>query len=244
MVRYKITLCYDGSEYYGFQRQQQLPTIQKSLEDALSTRFQQPITVQASGRTDAGVHAIAQVAHFDTDKVFEPSSFGYSINPLLPKDIAVTSCERVADDFHARFDAKSKTYLYKIYLSKIHAPLKRKYYHICFYDIDVDKMKSACKYFLGEHDFRAFMLADDEKQNTVRTIFSLEVEQCADEIYIRVSGNGFLHNMVRIIAGTLIDVGRGRIPAEDIPQIILSKRHVGTGKTLDACGLYLEKVCY
>ncbi|MDE6188725.1 MAG: tRNA pseudouridine(38-40) synthase TruA [Clostridia bacterium] len=244
MARYKLTLCYDGGEYYGFQRQKDLPTIQKSLEEALSKRFQEEITVFASGRTDAGVHAVAQVAHFDTDKEFEPSAFGYSINPLLPKDIAVTSCERVDENFHARFGAKSKTYLYKVCLSKIHSPLKRKYYHICFYDIDVEKMKTACKYFIGEHDFRAFMLADDEKQNTVRTIFRLEVEQKGDELLIWVSGNGFLHNMVRIIAGTLIDVGRGRIAAEDIPKIIESRKHVGTGKTLDACGLYLWSVAY
>lgn len=245
MARYKITLCYDGGEYYGFQRQSDgLPTIQSKLEDALSKRFQQNITVQPSGRTDAGVHAIAQVAHFDTDREFDAPSFGYSINPLLPKDIAITSCVRVDDGFHARFDAKSKTYLYKIYLSKIHSPLKRRYYHICFYDLDVAKMQAACKYFLGEHDFRAFMLADEEKQNTVRTVYSLKVEQTGDELNISVSGNGFLHNMVRIIAGTLIDVGRGRIPADSIPDIIASRKHVGTGKTLEACGLYLVEVEY
>ncbi|MDE7079625.1 MAG: tRNA pseudouridine(38-40) synthase TruA, partial [Clostridia bacterium] len=119
MARYKLTLCYDGSEYYGFQRQPNLPTVQSALEEALATRFQENIIVQASGRTDAGVHAIAQVVHFDTDKEFDASTFGYSLNTLLPKDIAITSCEKVNDSFHARFDAKSKTYLYKICLSKI-----------------------------------------------------------------------------------------------------------------------------
>ncbi|MDE5617132.1 MAG: tRNA pseudouridine(38-40) synthase TruA [Clostridia bacterium] len=244
MARYKLTLCYDGGEYYGFQRQKGLPTVQSKLEDALSTRFQQDITVQASGRTDAGVHAIAQVVHFDTDKQFDISSFGYSMNPLLPQDIAITSCEKVNDDFHARFDAKSKTYLYKICLSKIHSPLKRKYFHICFYDLDIDKMKDACKHFIGVHDFRAFMLADEEKQNTVREIYSLDIEQNGDELAVSVSGNGFLHNMVRIIVGTLIDVGRERIAVEEIPRIIESKRHVGTGKTLEPRGLYLCKVEY
>ena len=244
MARYKLTLCYDGSEYYGFQRQKDLPTVQSALEKALSTRFQQDIIVQASGRTDAGVHAIAQVVHFDADKEFDTSTFGYSINTLLPKDIAVTSCEKVDDNFHARFDAKSKTYLYKICLSKIHSPLRRRYSHICFYDLDISKMQEACKYFIGVHDFRAFMLADEEKENTVREIFSLQVIQQDDELSIRISGNGFLHNMVRIIAGTLIDVGRGRIGVEDVPKIIQSKKHVGTGKTLEACGLYLYKVEY
>ena len=244
MARYKLTVCYDGSDYYGFQRQNNLPTVQQKLEEALSTRFQQPISVHPSGRTDAGVHAIAQVVHFDVEQELKTSSFGYSINTLLPKDIAVTSCEKVDEEFHAQFGAKRKTYLYKICLCKIHSPLKRKYFHICFYDLDITKMQDACKYFVGQHDFRAFMLANDEKENTVRTIYSLSVEQFDDEVHIRVCGNGFLHNMVRIIAGTLVDVGRGRIAPQDISKIIASKKHVGTGKTLDPQGLYLESVEY
>ena len=239
-----MTVCYDGGDYYGFQRQNALPTVQQKLEEALSTRFQQSISVHPSGRTDAGVHAIAQVVHFDVDSEIKTSSFGYSINTLLPKDIAITSCEKVSDDFHAQFGAKRKTYLYKICLCKIHSPLKRKYFHVCFYDLDIVKMQDACKYFVGEHDFRAFMLANDEKENTVRTIYNLSVEKFDDEVHIRVTGNGFLHNMVRIIAGTLVDVGRGRIAPQDIQKIIASKRHVGTGKTLDPQGLYLESVEY
>ena len=221
-----------------------MPTVQQKLEEALSTRFQQSISVHPSGRTDAGVHAIAQVVHFDVDSEIKTSSFGYSINTLLPKDIAITSCEKVNDDFHAQFGAKRKTYLYKICLCKIHSPLKRKYFHVCFYDLDIVKMQDACKYFVGEHDFRAFMLANDEKENTVRTIYNLSVEKFDDEVHIRVTGNGFLHNMVRIIAGTLVDVGRGRLVPQDIQKIIASKRHVGTGKTLDPQGLYLESVEY
>lgn len=244
MARYKLTVCYDGSDYYGFQRQNGLPTIQQKLEEALSTRFQQNITVHPSGRTDAGVHAIAQVIHFDAESEIKTSSFGYSINTLLPKDIAVTSCEKVKEDFHAQFGAKRKTYLYKICLCKIHSPLKRKYFHICFYDLNIAKMQEACKYFVGEHDFRAFMLANGEKENTVRTIYNLTVEKIDDEVYVRICGNGFLHNMVRIIAGTLVDVGRGRIAPQDIEKIIASKKHVGTGKTLDPQGLYLESVEY
>ncbi len=244
MTRYRLTVCYDGGEYYGFQRQNNLPTVQQKLEEALSTRFQKQIVVHPSGRTDAGVHAIAQVVHFDVDSEIKTSSFGYSLNTLLPKDIAITSCEKVSEDFHAQFDAKRKTYLYKICLCKIHSPLKRRYFHICFYDLDISKMQQACQYFEGEHDFRAFMLANEEKANTVRTIYSLQVTQNDDEVYIRVTGNGFLHNMVRIIAGTLVDVGRGRIAAEDIPKLIKSKKHVGTGKTLDPQGLYLLNVEY
>ncbi len=244
MARYKLTICYDGGRYYGFQRQNGLPTVQAELERVLSTRFQENIIVQPSGRTDAGVHALNQVVHFDTEKQFDTSSFGYSINTMLPKDIAVNSCERVSDDFHARFDAKKKTYLYKVCLSKIHSPLKRLYYHICFYDLDIEKMKKACQFFIGEHDFRAFMLADEEKENTIRTIYDLHIDCEGEDLFIYVTGNGFLHNMVRIIAGTLIDVGRGRFAPEDIIQMIDSKRHVMTGKTLEACGLYLYSVEY
>lgn len=244
MARYKITICYDGGAYYGFQKQEGLPTVQSEIERVLSTRFSQKITLRASGRTDAGVHAIAQVAHFDTDKEFETSTFGYSINTMLPRDIAVTSCERVSDDFHAQYDAKRKTYLYKICRSKIHSPLKRLYYHICFYDLNVSRMRKACEYFIGEHDFRAFMLADSDKENTVREIYDLHVEEEGEDLLVYVTGNGFLHNMVRIIAGTLIDVGRGRFEPEDITAMLKSKRHVKTGKTLEACGLYLCKVEY
>lgn len=244
MARYKLTICYDGGRYYGFQRQNGLPTVQAELERVLSTRFQENIIVQPSGRTDAGVHALNQVVHFDTEKQFDTSSFGYSINTMLPKDIAVNSCEKVSDDFHARFDAKKKTYLYKVCLSKIHSPLKRLYYHICFYDLDVEKMKKACQFFIGEHDFRAFMLADEEKENTIRTIYDLHIDCEGEDLFIYVTGNGFLHNMVRIIVGTLIDVGRGRFAPEDIIKMIDSKRHVMTGKTLEACGLYLYSVEY
>lgn len=244
MARYKLTICYDGGRYYGFQRQNGLPTVQAELERVLSTRFQENIIVQPSGRTDAGVHALNQVVHFDTEKQFDTSSFGYSINTMLPKDIAVNSCERVSDDFHARFDAKKKTYLYKVCLSQIHSPLKRLYYHICFYDLDIEKMKKACQFFIGEHDFRAFMLADEEKENTIRTIYDLHIDFKGEDLFIYVTGNGFLHNMVRIIAGTLIDVGRGRFAPEDIIKMIDSKRHVMTGKTLEACGLYLYSVEY
>ena len=244
MKNLKFTIAYNGLAYNGYQSQPCGNTVQDKVEYALSKLMNQIVKINGCSRTDAGVHAIAQVVHFDVDSEIKTSSFGYSINTLLPKDIAITSCEKVSDDFHAQFGAKRKTYLYKICLCKIHSPLKRKYFHVCFYDLDIVKMQDACKYFVGEHDFRAFMLANDEKENTVRTIYNLSVERFDDEVHIRVTGNGFLHNMVRIIAGTLVDVGRGRIAPQDIQKIIASKRHVGTGKTLDPQGLYLESVEY
>lgn len=247
MPRYRITLCYDGSDFNGFQRQKNYPSVQEEVENALSVKLQQPVTLIASGRTDAGVHALAQVAHFDCVKEIENAeNFGYAINTLLPRSIAVTSCVRAADDFHARFDALRKTYVYRIYLSKIHAPLHRKYFHVCFYDVDLDRMRAACPYFIGEHDFTSFMLSGAAVKTTVRTIYDLHIDAHEEgrQLDVVVTGNGFLHNMVRSIAGTLIDVGRGRFAAEEIPDIIAARSHARAGKTLEGCGLYLKSVEY
>ncbi len=244
MGRYAIKICYDGTAYKGFQSQDGLDTIQSKLEEALSKKLNQPIEIVASGRTDAGVHALAQVAHFDTDKEIDCESFGYSVNTLLPQDIAITYCQRVDDDFHSRFDAISKTYRYKIVLSKIHSPLDRMYRHVCFYDLDVDKMRAASKYLVGEMDFRSFMLTDPTKLNTIRTIYDIQIEQNGNYLDIVVKGNGFLHNMVRNIAGTLVDVGRGRFAVEDMQSIIDAKDRSRAGKTLEGKGLYLESVEY
>lgn len=245
-MRYAITLCYDGSDFYGFQRQKDYVTVQSEVEDALRTKLQEPIVLHASGRTDAGVHALAQVAHFDCEKELDCKGFGYAVNTLLPRSIAITDCRRVPDTFHARFDALRKTYLYRVYLSKIHSPLHRKYFHVCFYDLDLDVMDQACKYFIGEHDFRSFMLSGAKVKTTVRTVYDLHIErnEGGKQLDIFITGNGFLHNMVRAIAGTLIDVGRGRFPLESVPEIIAACDRRRAGKTLDGCGLYLCNVEY
>lgn len=245
-MRYALVVEYDGSNYHGFQRQSGYDSIQQQLEEALSKKLQENITVIASGRTDAGVHAIAQVVHFDSEKVIDCSDFGFRINPLLPTDIAIKKCVAVDDNFHARFGAKKKTYVYRVYLSKIHSPLKQKYNHICFYDLDVKVMQEACKYFIGEHDFRSFMLSSAQVKTTVRTIYDLHIEQSEDgrQLDFYYTGNGFLHNMVRAITGTLIDLGRGRFKLEQIPEIIKSKKRSNAGKTLSGCGLYLKEVMY
>ena len=212
----------------------------------MQTKLQRPIVLHASGRTDAGVHALAQVAHFDCDVEIDCDGFGYAINTLLPRSIAITDCRRVPDTFHARFDAKRKTYVYRIYASKIHSPLHCKYFHVCFYDLDVETMQRACAYFVGEHDFRSFMLSGAAVRSTVRTIYDLhiDVKDGGRQLDIVVTGNGFLHNMVRAIAGTLIDVGRGRFALEDVPQIIAACDRRRAGKTLEGCGLYLYGVEY
>ena len=246
-MRYLLTLSYDGSDFYGFQRQNDLVTIQGELEKALHTILQEDIQIVASGRTDAGVHALGQVAHFDTTKeIKDISKFVYSLNSLLPKSIDVLNMELKDDDFHARYSTKEKTYIYKIYLSKTNEPLKRKYFHICSYDLDVAKMQEAIKAIIGEHDFKSFCVENPQIKTTVREIYDahIDVLDGGKELDIVLCGNGFLHNMVRSIAGTLVDIGRGRFNVEDMKKILDSKNHQKAGKTLDGCGLYLYSVNY
>ena len=246
-MRYLLTISYDGSDFYGFQRQNDLVTIQGEIEKALHTILQEDITICASGRTDAGVHALGQVAHFDTTKEIDNlDKFKYSLNSLLPKSIDILNVEPKSDDFHARYSVKKKTYIYKIYLSKTNEPLKRKYFHICSYTLDVAKMKEAIKYIIGEHDFSAFCVENPQIKSNVREIYKAYIEEKDNgkEIDIVLEGNGFLHNMVRSIAGTLVDVGRGRFEVEDMKKILDSKNHQKAGKTLDGCGLYLCSVNY
>ena len=245
-MRYKLTISYDGGDFYGFQRQRGLISVQQCLEEALSTKLNAPVTTVCAGRTDAGVHALGQVVHFDSNQIL-PADFGFRLNPLLPESIAVLSCEAAPEGFHARFSAKKKTYRYDIYLSKIHAPLKRRYAHVCVYDVDVNEMKKACEYLVGEHDFRSFALAESVRgKSTVRTIYDVHIEEGEGGklLSLFVTGNGFLHNMVRAIAGTLIDVGRGRFSPKDMQSILESRDRRRAGKTVEGCGLFLVSVEY
>lgn len=244
-MRYKLTIAYDGTNYYGFQRQSTLPTIQEEIEKVLNKILQEDITITASGRTDAGVHALGQVAHFDTTKeITNLKKFIYGINSLLPKSIDILNCEKVDENFHARYSSKLKTYVYKIYLSKGNEPLKRNYYHICGYDLDFEKMQQACNKFVGEHDFKAFSVENPKLKSTTRIVTDCHLERDGNEIDLIITGNGFLHNMVRSIAGTIIDVARGRFDVEYIDKIFESKDHTKAGKTLEGCGLYLKSVEY
>ena len=245
-MRYKLTISYDGSDFYGFQRQRGLISVQQCLEEALSTKLNAPVTTVCAGRTDAGVHALGQVVHFDSNQIL-PADFGFRLNPLLPESIAVLSCVQVPDTFHARFSAKKKTYRYDIYTSKIHAPLKRRYAHICVYDLNVENMKKACACLAGEHDFRSFALAESVRgKSTVRTIYDIHIEEGEGGklLSLFVTGNGFLHNMVRAIAGTLSDVGRGRFSTEDMQSILESRDRRRAGRTVEGCGVILVSVEY
>lgn len=244
-MRYLVSIAYDGSEFFGFQRQKNLRTVQGEIEKALNIILQEDITIAPSGRTDAKVHALNQKFHFDTQKNIEDlNKFKTSLDSLLPQDILINNIQLVADDFHARYNSKEKTYLFKILLSKSKDPFKRNYYHICGYDLDLEKMQQACNSFLGEHDFTSFCVYNPQIKNTVRCIYDLHIEIKENELFVYVTGNGFLHNMVRCIVGTLIDVARGRFEIEDIERIFNEKNHQKAGKTLNGGGLYLVDVKY
>lgn len=243
MIRFKLTIEYKGTEYSGWQNQPDKTTVQGEVEKAVSKACGEQITVFASGRTDAGVHAYGQVVHFDSNTTIPVQSLPNAINCKLPESISIVNAEVVDEEFHARYNAKSKTYLYKMYVSQYLSPTRKDNYHHIKGSIDIDTMIEATKYFLGTHDFAAFS-RKSEVVNTIRTITDIKLWSVADEIYIRVSGDGFLYNMVRIMAGTLINIGKYKKKPEDILNIINSKDRTKAGKKLSASGLYLVKVEY
>lgn len=240
----KITIEYDGTRYHGWQRQNNVITIQETIENAINKVTGENIKLIGSGRTDAKVHAKAQVANFKTNTHIPVERLPYAINSQLPKDIVVKKAERVPETFHAQKSAVSKIYTYTIYNAPFPSPLRR--FHVCFHPkhLDVKKMKEAARYFIGEHDFASFRATGSDVKTTVRCIESLEVERNGNLITIVMRANGFLYNMARIIAGTLLDVGSLRKKPEDIPYIIKSRNRELAGKTLGPQGLCLEKVIY
>ncbi|RKD34146.1 tRNA pseudouridine(38-40) synthase TruA [Thermohalobacter berrensis] len=245
MRNIKLTIEYDGTRYCGWQIQPDNITIQEELEKAITKITKEKIKLIGSGRTDSGVHARGQVANFYTKSRVPAQKFKLAINSLLPKDIAVLESEEVEKDFHARFSAKGKEYKYLIYNNKIRSPLLRNYTYHVPYSLNVEKMKKAATHIIGTHDFKAFMSSGSSVKDTVRTIHSLSIEERPENIIeIRIKGNGFLYNMVRIITGTLIEVGTDKIPVDDISEIINSQNRSKAGHTAPPQGLYLERVFY
>lgn len=244
MARYLLTIEYDGEDFCGWQRQDNAISVQQTLEEAFFKLCHQKVTLEASGRTDAGVHAISQAAHVDLTTTIPAEKIPYAINTYLPDSVKVMSCRVVPDDFHARFFAKKKTYLYKFYISPHLRPNYRKTHYQINYDLDVDKMKAAANKLVGEHDFKGFMAAGSSVENTVRTIYSLTIKQDNEFFEIEVTGNGFLYNMVRIIVGTLLYVGCGKLTLDDIDSIIKTGNRKLAGITVPAHGLYLKSVEY
>ncbi len=239
-----LTVAYDGSGYYGWQVQNNFVTVQQRLEEALSALLNKKVSVRGASRTDTGVHAMAQGAVFDEETTIPVDKIPYAVNSFLPEDIVVTGAREVSESFHPQYSVIDKTYEYKILNSEFKNPKLVKYTEFVRVRLDIEKMREACKYFIGEHDFKAFCASGSTAKTTVRTIYSLTVENENEIITIRVKGSGFLYNMVRIIAGTLVYVGLGKIKPCDIAEIIKSRERTRAGKTLAPNGLTLMEVHY
>ena len=244
MRNIKLTIEYDGKDFNGWQKQPNKLNIQGSIEQAISQITGEEIDLQASGRTDAGVHALGQVANFKTNSQIPIEKFAIAINSKLKRSIVIKKAEEVDERFHSRLSCKRKTYRYIINNSPEGTAIYRNLETHIPQKLDVEKMKKAVKYFEGEHDFKAFKASGTSSKSSVRTIYKANVYQENEKIFIELTGNGFLYNMVRIIAGTLVDVGLGKIEPEEIPKIIQEGKRENAGKTLPPNGLYLVKVMY
>lgn len=244
MRNIKLTIEYDGRDFNGWQKQPDKLNIQGTVENAIKAITGEDVELNASGRTDAGVHAFAQVANFKTNSNLPIEKFPLAINSKLKKSIIIKKAEEVDERFHSRLTCKRKTYRYVINNSFPGTAIYRNLeYHIST-KLDIEKMQEAVKHFEGEHDFKAFKASGTSSKSSVRTIYKAEVHKVDEKIYIELTGNGFLYNMVRIISGTLVEVGLGKILPTDIPQIIEVGKRENAGKTLPAHGLYLLNVEY
>lgn len=240
----KLLLEYDGTNYHGWQRQKNSRTIQEVLEEAISTITGEKIRVTGAGRTDAGVHAAGQVANFKTNTRIPVEKLPYAINSRLPDDIAVKGAWVAPESFHARISAKAKVYSYTIYNAPFPSPLLRNYAYFFPLPLDVDAMKEAANRFVGVHDFSAFMATGSPVKSPVRQVNRLEIDRRQDLLIIEIEANGFLYNMVRIIAGTLVEVGLHKIEPGEVASIIRSGDRERAGKTLPPQGLCLLRVIY
>ncbi len=245
MGRIKLVVEYDGTNFAGYQVQPGKRTVQGELEKALESIFQTKVTTFASGRTDAKVHALHQVVHFDMPHEIKNTHLDDSLNAFLPSDIRVVSFQRVSSEFDARFSPKKKTYGYKFYLSRCERPLYLNRALRVNENINIEKMQSAAKLFVGTHDFSSFVSKKSGKTNFVRTIYSCEIVKTTENEYmLKITGNGFLYNMVRIIMGTLLFVGEGKFEEDCINKILEAKSRKMAGKTAPPYALYLLDVEY
>ncbi len=244
MKRIKLTVAYDGTDYCGWQIQPNGITVEKVLNRALSRLTGEDIAVTGASRTDAGVHAEGNVAVFDTASTIPPGRFSYAVNTLLPEDVVVVKSEEVAADWHPRYQESVKTYAYHILNREMPDPVRRKYVWHVNCPLDLEKMRTAAEYLTGEHDFKSFCSIHTGAKTTVRTIYSMDVERSGEVITIRVSGNGFLYNMVRIITGTLVEAGRGFRQPESVKELLDADERGKAGPTAPAQGLLLESIEY
>ncbi len=241
MKRIMLTVAYDGTDYHGWQYQPGVATIEGELNRHLSQLLQEEIIVTGASRTDTGVHGLCNLAVFDTGTPIPPEKISYALNRRLPEDICIRGSREVEPDFHPRKRPCRKTYEYRIWNDAFENPLCRRYSHFICYPLDVKKMNEASHYLIGEHNFTSFCAAGSTVQTRVRTIHGLQVEREGKMIIIRVTGNGFLYNMVRIIAGTLLEVGRGHREPEWVDEVLKAMDRTAAGPTAPAKGLVLKE---
>ena len=244
MKNIKLTIEYDGKEFNGWQKQPNKLNIQGEIERAIEAITGEKVELNASGRTDAGVHALGQVANFKIETKIPIEKMAIAINSQVKNSIRIISAEEVDENFHSRYNCKQKTYRYIINNSSYGSAVYRNFEYHMPIKLDFEKMQKAIKFFEGEHDFKAFKSSGTSNKSSVRTIFKTNIKKEGDRIIIELTGNGFLYNMVRIISGTLVDVGLGKIEPEYIPNIIINQDRSKAGKTLPPQGLYLLEVKY
>ena len=244
MKRVRMIISYDGTNYCGWQVQINGITVEEVINRELTNLLGEEIAVIGASRTDSGVHAIGNVAVFDTETKIPAEKISFALNQRLPDDIRIQKSEEVPMDFHPRYCDSTKIYEYKILNRRFPNPMKRLYTHFVYMPLDVDKMKKAAEYIVGEHDFASFCSARSQVKTTVRTVYSLDVSKQDDVITIRISGNGFLYNMVRIIVGTLMKVGLNVYQPEHVAEIIEAKDRYAAGPKAPARGLTLIGIEY
>lgn len=245
MRNIRMKISYEGTRYQGWQRQKTTGnTIQGKIEDILTKMTGEPVEIHGSGRTDAGVHAKAQVANFKTDSTMSANEIKDYLNEYLPMDIGVTEVKEVSERFHSRLNVTGKRYVYRVWNSTEHNVFERNYLYPFVGNLDMEKMRKAAKMLMGTHDFQSFCGKKVKKKSTVRTITKLDIEQVGNEIRFTYEGDGFLFHMVRILTGTLIEIGTGEMLLEQLPGILESRCRENAGRTAPACGLMLAEVFY
>lgn len=244
MKRVKLIVAYDGTNYCGWQIQINGITVEEVLNKTISELVGEPIAVIGASRTDSGVHAMGNVAVFDTESRIPAEKMSFALNQRLPEDIRIQESCEVPLDWHPRYCDTRKTYEYRILNRRFAIPTERLYSHFFYYPLDVEKMQQAADYLVGEHDFKSFCSTRTQVENTVRTIYFLRVIKEGDMIQIQINGNGFLYNMVRIIVGTLLKVGTGMYPPEHVKEILEAKDRRLAGPKAEARGLTLMEIEY
>ena len=244
MRRIHLIVEYDGTNYAGWQRQENALAVQQVLEEALSTLTRERVVIHGASRTDAGVHALGQSCHFDTESRIPADKFSYAVNTLLPPDIRVRTSQEAAPDFHARFSAKGKRYRYLFWDARHAGALNRFTHAHSIYPLDVGRMRAEAEALIGTHDFAAFAASGSVVKDTVRTLWRADVTRDGDEVKLIVEGSGFLYNMVRIIAGTLRDIGSGKLEPGALRRAIETGDRLDLGVTAPAKGLTLMEVFY